>query len=89
MEPHHQNPDEAVQGMLLCNAAYAAGCHWGTFRLTNEPVDEPVRKLAEALDHQEVPRERFRALLPGEAWDVPAVQTDSRPTEPKALQTRL
>ncbi|ESZ06273.1 membrane protein [Mesorhizobium sp. L48C026A00] len=73
MAPHHQNPEEAVQGMLLCNAAYAAGCHWGTFRLTNEPIDEPARKLGEALNDQGVPQERFRALRPGEVWDVPAL----------------
>ena len=71
MEPHHQNPGEAVQGMELCNAAFAAGCHWGTFRLTDEPMQEPVEKLAEALDAAGVARERFRALQPGEVWDVP------------------
>ncbi|TPL03285.1 hypothetical protein FJ938_18295 [Mesorhizobium sp. B2-4-14] len=71
MAPQHQNPEEAVQGMLLCNAALAAGCHWGTFQLTDESFDEPVRKLAEALDDQGISRERFRALRPGEVWDVP------------------
>ena len=44
MAPQHQNPEEAVQGMKLCNAAYAAGCHWGTFQLTDEPIDEPAAK---------------------------------------------
>ncbi|MER9902316.1 MBL fold metallo-hydrolase [Mesorhizobium sp. M0130] len=73
MAPHHQDPEEAVQGMLLCDASYAAGCHWGTFRLTNEPIDEPPRKLGEALDAAGLPRQRFRALRPGEVWDVPEV----------------
>ncbi|WP_245440897.1 MBL fold metallo-hydrolase [Mesorhizobium sanjuanii] len=73
MAPQHQNPQEAVQGMKLCNAAHAAGCHWGTFQLTNEPIDEPARKLAEALDAEGLPQECFRALRPGEVWDVPAV----------------
>ncbi|TGQ74710.1 hypothetical protein EN829_005880 [Mesorhizobium sp. M00.F.Ca.ET.186.01.1.1] len=73
MAPQHQNPEEAVQGMKLCNAAHAAGCHWGTFQLTDEPIDEPARKLAEALDDQGVARQRFRALLPGEVWDVPEI----------------
>lgn len=71
MAPHHQDPREAVQGMKLCNAAHAAGCHWGTFHLTNEPVDEPAQKLAEALDAEGLPRDRFRAMRPGEVWDVP------------------
>ena len=30
MEAQHQNPEEAVEGMKLCNAAFAVGCHWGT-----------------------------------------------------------
>ncbi|TPN17432.1 hypothetical protein FJ973_03465 [Mesorhizobium sp. B2-1-3] len=71
MASQHQNPEEAVQGMTLCNAAYAAGCHWGTFQLTDEPIDEPARKLDEALEAEGLPRERFRALRPGEVWDVP------------------
>ena len=76
MAPQHQNPEEAVQGMKLCNAAFAAGCHWGTFQLTNEPIDEPARKLAEALDAEGMPRERFRALRPGEVWDVPEIDEE-------------
>ena len=28
----------------------AAGCHWGTFHLTNEPIDEPRQRLLAALD---------------------------------------
>ncbi|AEH85506.1 MULTISPECIES: MBL fold metallo-hydrolase [Mesorhizobium] len=71
MASQHQNPEEAVQGMKLCNAAFAAGCHWGTFQLTDEPIDEPVRKLAEALAAEQLSPERFRALRPGEVWDVP------------------
>jgi L-ascorbate metabolism protein UlaG (beta-lactamase superfamily) len=71
MAPQHQNPQEAVQGMKLCNAAYAAGCHWGTFHLTDEPIDEPATKLAEALAAQGLPETRFRAVRPGEVWDVP------------------
>jgi len=71
MEPHHQDPDEAVEGMQLCNAAFAAGCHWGTFHLTNEPIEEPRERLFAALDARGVSRERFRPMLPGEVWDVP------------------
>jgi len=71
MAPQHQNPEEAVHGMKLCNAAHAAGCHWGTFHLTDEPIDEPAQKLAEALAAEGLPETRFRAMRPGEVWDVP------------------
>ena len=75
MAPQHQNPEEAVLGMKLCNAAHAAGCHWGTFHLTDEPVEEPAQKLAEALEAHGLPPERFRAMRPGEVWDIPPILT--------------
>nr|WP_313194803.1 MBL fold metallo-hydrolase [Shinella zoogloeoides] len=72
MRPQHQNPDEAVRGMVACGAAYVAGHHWGTFRLTNEGVDEPLAALGTALDAAGIARARFRALRPGEIFEVPA-----------------
>lgn len=71
MAAQHQNPDEAVQGMLTCGAAFAAGHHWGTFRLTDEGIETPLDDLAEALAAHEVAPHRFRPLRPGESWDVP------------------
>ncbi len=72
MKPQHQNPEEAVAGMMLCGARFAAGCHWGTFQLTDEPIEEPRDLLLAALDKQGVARERFRPMRPGEVWEVPA-----------------
>jgi L-ascorbate metabolism protein UlaG (beta-lactamase superfamily) len=71
MEAQHQNPEEAVEGMTLCNAAFAVGCHWGTFHLTNEAIDEPRQRLLAALDASGIARQRFRPMQPGEVWDVP------------------
>jgi L-ascorbate metabolism protein UlaG (beta-lactamase superfamily) len=71
MEAQHQNPEEAIEGMKLCNAAFAAGCHWGTFHLTNEAIDEPRQRLLAALDASGIARQRFRPMLPGEVWSVP------------------
>jgi L-ascorbate metabolism protein UlaG (beta-lactamase superfamily) len=72
MEPQHMNPDDAVRALQDCGAAQALGHHWGTFRLTNEGVEEPVRELAAALAAREVPPERFKPLRPGEAWEGPS-----------------
>jgi L-ascorbate metabolism protein UlaG (beta-lactamase superfamily) len=71
MQAQHQNPQEAVEGMMLANAAHAVGHHWGTFQLTNEAVDAPVKALDAALAEKQVDPARFRALRPGEAFDVP------------------
>lgn len=72
MAPQHQDPVEAVEGFALSGARHAVGHHWGTFQLTNEAREEPPALLARALDAKGIPRDRFRALAPGEAWDVPA-----------------
>jgi L-ascorbate metabolism protein UlaG (beta-lactamase superfamily) len=70
MQPQHMNPTEAVRAMADCGAVQALGHHWGTFRLTNEGVEEPTQALAAALEAAEVPPERFRALRPGEVWEA-------------------
>ncbi|WP_454852497.1 MBL fold metallo-hydrolase [Rhizobium binxianense] len=73
MKAQHQNPEEAVIGMQLCNAAYVAGHHFGTFQLTDEGIEEPVQALEAALRAQGIAQERFRALWAGEVFDVPAI----------------
>jgi L-ascorbate metabolism protein UlaG (beta-lactamase superfamily) len=75
MEPQHQNPEEAVEGMERCGAAFVAGHHWATFRLTDEGIEEPRNRLYAALDARGIARKRFRPMLPGEVWDVPAEGT--------------
>jgi N-acyl-phosphatidylethanolamine-hydrolysing phospholipase D len=49
MGPLHLNPEEAVQAALELDARAAVGMHFGTFDLSDEPLDEPPRRfLAEA-----------------------------------------
>ncbi|NRP69333.1 L-ascorbate-6-phosphate lactonase UlaG [Ensifer psoraleae] len=72
MASQHQNPEEAVMGMIACGAEHVAGHHWGTFRLTNEGIEEPLKALEAALEKGGIERTRFRALRPGEVFDVPA-----------------
>ena len=71
MKSQHQNPDEAVDGMLACKAAHAVGHHFGTVQLTDEVIDAPVDMLKAALADKGVAFERFRALRAGEVFDVP------------------
>lgn len=71
MKGQHQNPQEAVEGFRLCNAAHAVGHHFGTFQLTDEAIEAPVDDLAQALAAAAIPPTRFRPLRPGEVFDVP------------------
>ncbi|WP_105425816.1 MBL fold metallo-hydrolase [Neorhizobium tomejilense] len=73
MQAQHQNPQEAVEGMLLCDAAFVAGHHWGTFKLTDEGIEEPLTALHAALDARRVSRDRFRPMRPGEVFEVPTI----------------
>ena len=52
----HLDPDEAVQASLDLGAVTMLGMHWGTFDLTDEPVDLPPKRLAEVV------RERVRQI---------------------------
>jgi L-ascorbate metabolism protein UlaG (beta-lactamase superfamily) len=70
MAPQHMDPGEAVEGFRLLGARQALGCHWGTFRLTNEGAEEPAEALASALRAAGVPAERFLAMRPGQVWSA-------------------
>ncbi len=50
MEASHINPEEAVQVLIDLEAKKAVPIHWGTFKLTLEPMAEPPVKLQKALD---------------------------------------
>ena len=44
----------------------AVAVHWGTFKLTLEPLDEPPVRLAAALRKAEIDEARFLALQHGQ-----------------------
>jgi L-ascorbate metabolism protein UlaG (beta-lactamase superfamily) len=48
MGPVHMNPDDAVRAHLDVRARVSIGMHFGTFQLTDEAIDEPVRALEAA-----------------------------------------
>jgi L-ascorbate metabolism protein UlaG (beta-lactamase superfamily) len=66
MRDSHINPEEAVQVMRLSGASRALGHHWGTFRLTDEAVEQPMLDLAAAREAGGIAPEQFPALRPGE-----------------------
>ena len=71
MRAQHVDPEEAVRIMLDCGAEQAFGHHWGTFRLTHEPIEDPPAALAAALQARGLPPERFQALRPGQSIELP------------------
>lgn len=66
MAPVHANPEEAVQIHQDIGAMRSIGMHWGTFRLTTEPMDEPPRRLREAVAEAGLAAEAFTTVALGE-----------------------
>jgi N-acyl-phosphatidylethanolamine-hydrolysing phospholipase D len=76
MRPVHMDPDEAVAAAADLMRAHTGDrmalfpVHWGTFRLTDEPMDEPPRRAAEAW--------AVRGLPADDLWLVHHGETRSR-----------
>ncbi|WP_111657905.1 MBL fold metallo-hydrolase [Isoalcanivorax indicus] len=66
MGPVHVDPDDAVQIHQDVCARTSVAMHWGTFVLTDEPMDEPPRRLAQARAAAGLPDEAFRVLGHGD-----------------------
>lgn len=71
MSVMHVNPDEAVKIHTDLEARHSVAMHWGTFVLTDEPMDEPPRKLAHALREAGIPHEKFWVMQHGETRRMP------------------
>jgi L-ascorbate metabolism protein UlaG (beta-lactamase superfamily) len=67
MKDIHMNPAEAVQAHLDLAARQSIAMHFGTFQLTPEGIDDPVRGLEKALHERGVPAEGFRVMEVGES----------------------
>jgi N-acyl-phosphatidylethanolamine-hydrolysing phospholipase D len=66
MQDQHVSPEEAVRIHRDLGAKASLGIHWGTFELTDEPLDEPPRQLALARRAQGVPDAAFFTLALGQ-----------------------
>jgi N-acyl-phosphatidylethanolamine-hydrolysing phospholipase D len=65
MRHHHINPEEAVQVHLDVHSKKSVAIHWGTFILTDEPLDEPPVRLKQALGEKNLSSEKFLVLMHG------------------------
>jgi N-acyl-phosphatidylethanolamine-hydrolysing phospholipase D len=63
MSLQHVDLNEAVQVHLDLGAKRSLGVHWGTFSLSDEPLDQPLHELDAARVAKGVPEEQF-FLLP-------------------------
>jgi N-acyl-phosphatidylethanolamine-hydrolysing phospholipase D len=71
MRYQHLDPADAHQAFLDLGARFFVPMHWGTFDLTDEPVDLPPRELERVIRERGGEWERVRILAVGERWKVP------------------
>jgi L-ascorbate metabolism protein UlaG (beta-lactamase superfamily) len=76
MERQHMNPEQALQAFEDLGARSFVAMHWGTFKLTDEPLDEPPRRMERERERRGLPADRVRLLAVGETIEV------RRPTAP-------
>ena len=62
----HMNPEEAVAAFRALNARMLVPIHWGTFKLTDEAMDEPPIRARAAWDAAGLPPSGYRQLAHGE-----------------------
>jgi N-acyl-phosphatidylethanolamine-hydrolysing phospholipase D len=66
MGPVHVNPPEAIKIHQDTNSQQSIASHWGTFKLSDEPVDEPPLYLEKALKETGLDKKKFLVMKFGE-----------------------
>ncbi len=80
MRDQHMDPVEAVQAHLDIGAKRSMGIHWGTFALTDEPLDQPPHDLALAKAARGMGDADFWVMKVGETREIPVRSTLPAPS---------
>jgi L-ascorbate metabolism protein UlaG (beta-lactamase superfamily) len=70
METMHVNPEQALRAFQDLGARTFVAMHWGTFKLADEPLDEPPVRLEAERARLGIAKERVRVLAIGETLSV-------------------
>lgn len=79
MKDQHVDPDEAVQIHRDVKSRWSIGIHWGSFELTDEPLDAPIGELAEARRRYGIADDAFTLLRHGETRRLSTLHPNTRP----------
>ncbi len=70
MKDVHVNPQESVQAHQDLRSQLSVGIHFGTFKLTYEKIDDPIKDLAKSLKLAGIPEHKFLVPQFGETKEV-------------------
>lgn len=80
----HANPEQVWEMFGQTRARYLIPLHWGTFRLSKEPMNEPMRRLLAAAGSQ---ADRVILRHIGVAWTLPeAARGEERAAQLRSLK---
>jgi len=66
MQPQHMNPEDAVEAFAQLGARTMVAMHWGTFKLTDEPLGEPPERTRRVFAERGLDAKRLWVLDVGE-----------------------
>ena len=82
MRSQHMNPGDATQAFLDLGARRLVAMHWGTFKLTDEPLDEPPRLLRAEWERRNLPPEALAILPIGGTVELRGAGTSAHARQP-------
>jgi L-ascorbate metabolism protein UlaG (beta-lactamase superfamily) len=72
---NHANPEQVWTMFEQTGAHYLAPIHWGTFKLSREPMDEPLQRLIAAAGNQ---ADRIVLRHIGHRWTMPGAELQTK-----------
>jgi L-ascorbate metabolism protein UlaG (beta-lactamase superfamily) len=76
MHPQHMSPEEAAQAFRELGAKILLPIHWATFKLTDEPLDEPPKLLYSAMG--KLANHILFLPIGGTFWASPPTETETQ-----------
>jgi L-ascorbate metabolism protein UlaG (beta-lactamase superfamily) len=70
MKDHHCNIEEAIQIHKDLKSKHSVAMHWGTFQLTDEPMDEPPKLLKKLVVEKKLLEDEFIVMTHGESKNI-------------------
>ncbi|HVA80615.1 MAG TPA: MBL fold metallo-hydrolase [Candidatus Binataceae bacterium] len=81
---NHANPEQVWTMFVQTGARYLVPIHWGTFKLSKEPMDEPLARLIRAAGDQS---NRIVLRQIGGTWRMPERATAGEAPAPRAASS--
>ena len=70
MKDSHCNVEEAIQIHKDVKSKKSIAMHWGTFQLTDEPMDEPIKLLHELTKQLKISKDEFSYMTHGQTRKI-------------------